>query len=181
MLEANLIVRATITSKWFRIRLVREQLDLKSNPPEALKISEEQMQLWDKGQQIMMMLLQTVQARTSNLIFKRLITIIPTRMRCSINYWIVKETIRQIYKSLKSRCKVKNKELLLSNEKLSKREIQNMKKPKDNSQFPSREQDQLQSRGKAAIQGTLKSQTEMPRSPNLLNMLMTMIKLKTKS
>jgi len=58
---------------------------------------------------------------------------------------------KQIYKSSKSKCKQKNKKSLQSNEKLSKREILNMKKQKDNFQFPNKELDQLQSNEMAVI------------------------------
>ena len=50
MWEVNSIERATITRKWFRIRLVNEQLVHKNNLKEALKISEELVLLSDSDQ-----------------------------------------------------------------------------------------------------------------------------------
>lgn len=110
----------------------------------------------------------TVQARrTSNPTFRHPTTIIRIKRRCSINCSKVKVKEKpQIYKSSKSKWKVKNKELPQSNVKLSKRETPDMKKPKGNFQFPNKEQDQLQSNEMAVTLEILKFKTELARNPN---------------
>lgn len=170
MLAVNSIERVTITSKWFRIRLDNEQLVLRSNQQEALRISEEAMLPWDRGQEITTMLRPTVQARRiSNPTSRHPITIIRTKERCSTNCSRVRVKGKpQIYKSSKSKWKVKNKELPQLNVKLSKRETPDMKKRRDNFQSPNKEQDQLQSNEMAVTSEILKFKTELARNPNLL-------------
>ena len=73
---------------------------------------------------------------------------------------------KQIYKNSKSKWTMKNKESPQSNEKFSKREIPNMRKPKDNFQFPNKEQDQLQSREMAVILEIRKFKTESAANRN---------------
>jgi hypothetical protein len=110
----------------------------------------------------------TAQARrTSKLTFRHPIITIPTKVKSSTNCLKAKETetsINKNCKSSKSKWKTKSKESLQLNGKRLKREIRNMKKPKDNFQFPNKEQDPLQSSEMAAILEILKFPTELPRN-----------------
>jgi hypothetical protein len=82
------------------------------------------------------------------------------------------EMEKQIYKNSKSKWTTKNKESPQWNEKLSRREIPNMKKLKDNFLFPNKEQVLLQSHEMEVILETkFKTEWAGNRSQSIMSQL----------